>query len=210
MRPTVFIFTCEHASNKIPAAYAKHFAGRDRWLRSHRGWDPGAVLMARACARAFAVPLIEGKYSRLLVDLNRTENHAEIFSSVTERFSAKERERLLRGYHRKHWDKVYSLVGKEIQRGNKVVHIGFHSFTPVRNGVKRTTDIGLLFDPKRKSEALLADQWKRLLDRSTSFVTKKNYPYKGTGNGLISSLRGVYPDSRYAGIELEVNQRFFR
>jgi hypothetical protein len=37
-----------------------------------------------------------------------------------------------------------------------------------------------------------------------------NYPYRGTADGLPTTLRRAHPDARYAGIEIEVNQRFPR
>ena len=37
----------------------------------------------------------------------------------------------------------------------------------------------------------------------------RNRPYRGTADGLTTALRSRYLPSRYFGIELEVNQRFF-
>jgi hypothetical protein len=35
-----------------------------------------------------------------------------------------------------------------------------------------------------------------------------NKPYLGIDDGLTTYLRTIYPDSRYAGIEIEINQKF--
>jgi hypothetical protein len=35
-----------------------------------------------------------------------------------------------------------------------------------------------------------------------------NKPYLGIDDGLTTYLRTVYPDSHYAGIEIEINQKF--
>src|SRR4030081_1301042 len=63
-----FIITCEHGGNRIPAPYRRLFRGRRVLLDSHRGYDPGALVMARALARAFRAPLVTSTISRLLVD----------------------------------------------------------------------------------------------------------------------------------------------
>jgi hypothetical protein len=35
---------------------------------------------------------------------------------------------------------------------------------------------------------------------------RRNYPYRGRGDGLTAALRRRHPDAAYVGIELEVNQ----
>jgi hypothetical protein len=37
---------------------------------------------------------------------------------------------------------------------------------------------------------------------------RRNQPYRGRSDGLASLLRSRHADTAYAGIELEVNQRF--
>lgn len=37
---------------------------------------------------------------------------------------------------------------------------------------------------------------------------RRNYPYAGKADGLTSHLRQRFPSNVYAGIEVEVNQRF--
>jgi predicted N-formylglutamate amidohydrolase len=84
-----------------------------------------------------------------------------------------------------------------------------HSFTPVFYGVERQAEIGLLYDPRRSNERLFCAEWRNLLQRSSSnnlFRVRMNYPYKGTADGFITSLRKIFSNSYYIGIELEVNQ----
>jgi N-formylglutamate amidohydrolase len=75
-----FLITCEHGGNRIPAPYRRLFRGRRALLDSHRGYDPGALAMARAMARAFRAPLVTSTISRLLIDLNRSIGHPHLFS----------------------------------------------------------------------------------------------------------------------------------
>jgi hypothetical protein len=37
---------------------------------------------------------------------------------------------------------------------------------------------------------------------------RRNYPYRGYADGLTTWLRKRYPDPAYAGIELEINQKY--
>src|SRR5262249_32629524 len=72
--PAHCIVTCEHASNRVPSAYGTLGLARRR-LQEHIAWDPGAAIMARLLAWRIGCPLHLGRWSRLLVDLNRTAGH---------------------------------------------------------------------------------------------------------------------------------------
>lgn len=65
------IVTCEHGGNHIPVRYAALFAAAGDVLKTHRGWDPGALPLARRFAKTLGTPLFFSTTSRLLVDLNR-------------------------------------------------------------------------------------------------------------------------------------------
>jgi len=67
-----FIITCEHGGNRIPASYRQLFRGQRALLDSHRGYDPGALVMATTLAGTFRAPLVASTTSRLLIDLNRS------------------------------------------------------------------------------------------------------------------------------------------
>ena len=63
------IITCEHGGCEVPALYAPLFAGHEALLQTHRGWDMGALALARELARAFNAPLFSATTTRLLIDL---------------------------------------------------------------------------------------------------------------------------------------------
>jgi predicted N-formylglutamate amidohydrolase len=178
-----FFFSCEHASNKIPPAYASLFVGHAALLKSHRGWDPGALELAQFLARAFRAPIVTGRYSRLLVDLNRTEGHSAAFSTLSR---AAGKEKILRQIHRPYGRKVRQILSRK----KNTIHIGVHSFTPVMKGHVRSTDIGLLYDPALAAENKFCRAMQSSLRNSLSLAVHRNLPYRGTGNGLINSLRG--------------------
>jgi predicted N-formylglutamate amidohydrolase len=94
-------------------------------------------------------------------------------------------------------------------KGAAIVHLGIHSFTPVLNGKPRNTDIGILYDPARPQERVYANVIKNEIKRLYPHMKVRfNYPYKGTSDGLTTSLRKKF-GSRYVGIEIEINQKFF-
>src|SRR5688500_4394437 len=70
-RPSTVVITCEHASQHVPRALRGLGLPR-AVLRSHEGRDPGALPVAGALARALGAPLLAGKWSRLVADLNRS------------------------------------------------------------------------------------------------------------------------------------------
>jgi predicted N-formylglutamate amidohydrolase len=209
-RPLVLV-TCEHGGNRIPPRYRRWFEGRERLLASHRGYDPGALPMAHSLARALGAPLIAATVSRLLIELNRSPRHRQLFSSVICRAPEAVRHELVERYYLPYRTAVTQWIERRLAQGWRVLHISSHSFTPVFHGVRRQADVGLLYDPTRALEADLCVLWRRaLLERAPGWEVRRNYPYQGTSDGLTTALRRSFPPSRYAGIELELNQCFVR
>ncbi len=202
-----FLITCEHGGNRIPAPYRRLFRGHRTLLDSHRGYDPGALVMARQLARAFRAPLVTSTISRLVVDLNRSIGHPQLFSAATRGAPATLRAEIVEQHYLPYRTKVERLVSRSVARARRVIHISSHSFTPELDGRVRRADVGLLYDPARHGEAELCARWKASLAQlAPEFRVRRNYPYAGKGDGLTSHLRRLFPPSAYVGIELEVNQ----
>jgi predicted N-formylglutamate amidohydrolase len=202
-----YLITCEHGGNRIPAPYRRLFSGQGALLATHRGYDPGALVMARALARAFAAPLVSSTVSRLLIDLNRSIGHPRLFSAATRAAPAQARAAIVEQYYRPYRGEVERRVRQAVSRGRRVVHISSHSFTPELDGKVRNADVGLLYHPGRAGEAELCARWKASLASSAPPLrVRRNYPYAGKGDGLTSTLRLCFPPGAYVGIELEVNQ----
>lgn len=213
------ILTCEHASNQLPAAFKK--AVPTEVLKTHRAYDIGAQAVFRKLVR-FAKPefCCEAKFSRLFVDLNRTITNKSAFSDYykvlenRDKAAAEKAKVQATAYWKEYREKIESFVAAAIRSaGNKgatIVHLGIHSFTPVLNGKVRNTDIGILYDPARPQERAYAqvikDEIKRLYP---AMKVRFNYPYKGTSDGLTTTVRKKF-GPRYVGIEIEINQKFFK
>jgi predicted N-formylglutamate amidohydrolase len=202
-RPTFLLITCEHGGCRIPKAYRGLFAGAAETLRSHRGWDPGALTLARFLADDIAAPLIFSTTSRLLVELNRSEDHPQLFSEFTRGLSDAEKTGLRARHYLPYRDTVRRTLAHATHAGERALHLSIHSFTPRLGDEIRTVEAGILFDPARPSEAALADWWLPRL-RAGNLDARPNEPYQGTDDGLTTTLRTHFPAHRYAGLELEV------
>jgi predicted N-formylglutamate amidohydrolase len=202
------VITCEHGGNRIPAPYRDLFHTHRALLDSHRGYDPGALIMARALATAFAAPLVTATVSRLLVDLNRSVGHPRLHYDPIRRSPAELRQRILEHHYRPFRAEAERLVMQAITDHGRVIHLSSHSFTPELDGKLRHADIGLLYDPARPGEADLCERWKASLKACAPDLTvRRNYPYAGKGDGLTAWFRRRLPPDAYVGIELEINQK---
>jgi predicted N-formylglutamate amidohydrolase len=204
---TFIVITCEHGGNRIPPEYARCFRGWRRILDSHRGYDAGALVMARQLAGALDAPLASATVSRLLIDLNRSLNNRDVWSQATRTLPADVQQRIIRRYYAPYRQRVAALVSGAIQAGRRVVHISSHSFTPSLDGHVRTADVGLLYDPRRAGETVLAGAWKSAFTTAAPELrVRRNYPYEGKNDGITSSFRRRFDANRYVGIEIEINQ----
>ena len=207
-RTTFLLITCEHGGNRIPVPYQPLFAGRKALLDSHRGYDPGALNMARQLAHHFRAPLVYATVSRLLVDLNRSIGHRALFSDATRSLSRAERTRIIARHYAPYRAEVEALVANAVAAGQRVVHISSHSFTPILDGCVRNADIGLLYDPARPGERALCGAWDTALTAAIAPLrVRRNYPYQGRNDGLTLRLRRQHAAARYVGVELEINQK---
>jgi predicted N-formylglutamate amidohydrolase len=201
------LLTCEHGGNRIPSAYAHLFRGAARVLATHRGWDPGALTLARLLERKLRRPLHAVTWSRLFVEANRTPTNRRIWSKFTKDLPKAERDRILERWWRPHREGVEDAVARDVARGHRIVHIAVHSFTPELGGEVRNAEVGLLYDSRRKREAALCRRWAAILRRlDPTLRVRFNYPYDGAADGLSTWLRKRHPESRYLGVELELNQ----
>jgi len=197
------LVTCEHASNAV-TRHGAAFRADPAVLHTHRAWDPGAALLARELATACDAPLHEGKFTRLLIDLNRRESSKAAFSTFTPDAA---RESLLE-FHRE-WRAAVLADAMRLAKQGRLLHLSCHSFTPELHGEVRNAEIGLLYDPRRALEKRTADAWHVALREALPATrVRRNYPYKGISDGVTSWLRRELLLARYAGFELELNQDF--
>lgn len=208
--PVQYIISCEHGGNQIPDTYLPLFRDHEALLNSHRGFDLGALQLAKAIAEHLDASLFTATTSRLLVDLNRSVSHPHLFSEVTRCLPLNAKQEILTRYYHPYRSQVEASILKAIQLGKRVIHISAHSFTPILKGKLRTADIGLLYDSTKYAERTLCFYWKKYLkENAANLRIRRNYPYSGKSDGFTTYLRRRFPMDKYAGIELEINQQYF-
>lgn len=203
------VVSCEHGGNFIPARYRALFAGQDSLLKSHRGYDPGALVLARELSKRLDCPLFYSHVSRLLVELNRSPHHPSLFSIVSRELDDTERTRVLQHYYAPHRKAVAAALRRALRKAGDVLHLSVHTFTPVLDGAARKADVGLLYDPGRLGERRFCHEWRASIRaRNEILRVRRNYPYLGKADGFTTWLRRELDTPRYVGVELEVNQGF--
>ncbi|MGJ5643446.1 N-formylglutamate amidohydrolase [Formosa sp. S-31] len=201
------VLTCEHGGCNIPGRFAYLFDQAGDILQSHRGYDMGALDLFE-----YLKPLSEfSKYSetsRLLIELNRSLHHKNLFSEFTKPLSKSDKSELILTYYNSYRNSIEDYISEEIQQGNSILHISVHSFTPILNNNFRNCDVGLLYAPEKTNESLFCKTLKTNLTLiNPELKVRYNYPYLGTADGFTTYLRKTFK-TNYSGIELEVNQKF--
>ncbi|EGV44662.1 N-formylglutamate amidohydrolase [Bizionia argentinensis JUB59] len=200
------VLTCEHGGNDVPTAYQSLFINAENILNSHRGYDLGALDLFKAL-----IPLSDfSKYSttsRLLIELNRSLHHNNLFSEFSRNISKAAKQTIINEFYKPYRDSIESEISKCINQGEIVLHISVHSFTPIWNNKERLTDIGLLYDSKIYEEKQFCKILKAELLKRSAFKIRYNQPYLGKSDGFTSYLRKQFPN-KYIGVEVEINQKF--
>ena len=201
-----FVLSCEHGGNEIPAEFQFLFNGNESMLNSHRGYDLGALDVFR-----FLKPLADFSefqtVSHLLIEMNRSLHHRNLFSEFSKTLASREKEYLLKTYYFPYREKIEQKIQEFIQNKEEVFHLSIHSFTPKLNEETRNADIGLLYDPGRISEKAICKTLKTQLKKELPrFKIRLNSPYLGISDGFTTSLRKRFSE-KYMGVELEINQK---
>jgi predicted N-formylglutamate amidohydrolase len=200
------ILTCEHAGNQVPDEYKSLFENQDEVLQSHRGWDPGAWLLANFLSKKLEAPIFGCLTTRLLIEANRSVDNVQLFSEFTSSLKEEAKEKLIQEIYKPYRDQVQKAIDGMIK---PVLHLSIHSFTPIWDNQERKVDIGILFDPSQDSEASFSNRLKENLQRNLpGYLICFNEPYKGTDDGITTWMRKKYKNEVYTGIEIEVNQKF--
>ena len=188
------LLSCEHGGNLVPEPYQALFAGQDDLLNSHRGYDIGIEPFARRLATELKAPLHLAQVTRLLVELNRSTGHQALFSAISRELNPADRRSLLKQHYLPYRAAILQEIEEMLARHFRVCHISLHSFTPELHGELRNADIGLLYDPQRPLEKQFCLTWQKTIEnRNENWRVRRNYPYRGAADGLITQLRRRFP-----------------
>ncbi|MFT4804295.1 MAG: putative N-formylglutamate amidohydrolase [Psychroserpens sp.] len=200
------ILTCEHGGNKIPNEYVYLFQENQKVLETHRGFDLGA-LDTFDYLKSLSDYSKASTTSRLLIELNRSLHHSQLFSEYSNKLSVIQKNQITSTYYHPYRHEVSSIISNFISKGDTVLHLSIHSFTPTLKNIKRECDIGLLYDPKKPSEKLFSALLKsKIKAKNHNLKMRFNYPYLGKSDGFTTYLRRQFK-MNYTGIEIEINQK---
>lgn len=146
-------FLCDHASNAIPGQLGTLGLPPEQ-LDTHIAYDIGAAELTRFLAREFGCRAILGRWSRLVVDLNRGDDDPTVVAKLSDR-------RIILGnahldhaaiqariavFHAPYHERITAEIDAGLSRGIVPVLVSMHSFTPVWRGFPRPWHIGVLWD----------------------------------------------------------------
>lgn len=204
-----YLLSCEHGGNSVPDGYESLFEPTKEVLTTHKGWDIGALSIARILSDRLALPLFYQEITRLLVEANRSLNSPQLFSDYTNALSNSQKQRIVEQYWLPYREQTEQFISAEIEKGQQVVHLSVHSFTPVWEGKVRNVEVGLLYDDELENETRWCAEFEEELRKeSWDLAIGHNEPYQGKEDGFTTYLRAVYDPEVYLGIELEISQKF--
>jgi predicted N-formylglutamate amidohydrolase len=176
------LFLCDHASNAVPEHLATLGLPAGEFA-THIAHDIGAAELTRALADRFGAPAILGRWSRLVVDLNRGSDDPTVVMKLSDgRIIPGNRtldphavaERVAT-YHAPYHEAIAARIRDRLARNVVPVLVSIHSFTPVWRGRPRPWHIGILWD----RDGRLAQPLLQRLQRERDIVVGNNEPYSG-------------------------------
>jgi len=184
------IFLCDHAANALPEAAGTLGLPPDL-LATHIAYDIGAAVVVRSLAAQFASTAILGRWSRLLIDLNRGEDDPTLVMKLSDGsiiagnrdVGPDEIARRIAQFHAPYHAAVAAAIAASPR---PPVLVSVHSFTPVWKGYRRPWEVGVLWHHDgRLALPLMA----RLT--AAGFMVGDNEPYAGALEGDTLNRHGL-------------------
>lgn len=178
---TGLILLCDHAANALPAAFGT-LGLAPALMATHIAYDIGAAEVTADLAARFGAPAVLGRWSRLLVDLNRGDDDPTLVMKLSDgaiipgnrRAGPAEIARRIRDFHAPYHAAITAEIARSRSAGIVPVLVSLHSFTPAWKGRVRPWQIGILWDRDgRLARPLMA----RLGE--AGFIVGDNEPYSG-------------------------------
>ena len=195
------LLLCDHASNALPPGFGT--LGLEAGLfATHIAYDIGAAAVTRALADAYGAPALLGRWSRLLIDLNRGAEDPTLVMKLSDgsiipgnrEADAEEVSRRIAQFHAPY----HAAITGELDRiGPDAVVISLHSFTPSWKTVPRIWEVGILYD---RDTRLSAPLMTRLAE--AGFTVGDNEPYTGALEGDTLYTHGTMRNLPHVLIEM--------
>ncbi|MEM7445301.1 MAG: N-formylglutamate amidohydrolase [Pseudomonadota bacterium] len=141
------VFVCEHAGRIVPNRL-KNLGVVPGVLNSHRGWDIGAVDVARQLASLLDAPLVLQRYSRLVIDSNRPPNSVASIPEISDGETIPGNVGLSLAAREARIEEIFAPMDRAIdelfEAEPRRAGLSIHSFTPNLGGLPRPWHAGFL------------------------------------------------------------------
>lgn len=206
---SLFLLLGDHAGNLVPERLGTLGLAPGN-LGRHIALDIGVSDLGRGLATSLDAPFVEQRYSRLMVDCNRSIDAADRMARVSDRTPipgnmqldaagiARRNAEIFEPYHAE----IAQILDHRAALGEETVLVSLHSFTPTWNGQSRPWDIGVLHDggDTRFAHAVL-----RALQIRSPWCVGDNVPYRMDRTDFTVPRHAYGRGLGY--VEIEVNQR---
>ena len=197
-----FVLVCEHASNYIPPVFDQ-LGLKESATEAHIAWDPGARSVADFLSEKLNSPLVVSCVSRLIYDCNRPPEAESAVPTTSAGIEIPGNMGLDEGARQARTGFVYepfrdALAGI-VEGDDTAILVTIHSFTPVYQGVARSTELGIIHD----SDDRLAEALARVLKEETEYKIRLNDPY-GPEDGVTHNLKLHGVANRLLNVMIEI------
>lgn len=175
-----FLLTSDHYGRVLPRALGDLGVAESELVR-HIAWDIGVAGVAERLAKVLDAHLIAQRYSRLVIDCNRSPGVASSIpeiseatriprnEDITEGERAARRREIFEPYHHR----INAAIDRRLHDKRPTVLVSLHSFTPVYAGVARPWHIGALYN----RDTVLPQLLLKHLREEGDLVVGDNEPY---------------------------------
>ena len=175
-----FLLTSDHYGRILPRALGDLGISESELTR-HIGWDIGIAGVAERMAKMLNAHLIAQRYSRLVIDCNRSPEVASSIPVISEATAipgnegisdgerAARRREIFEPYHRR----IDAAIDRRLHDTRPTVLVSLHSFTPVYAGVARPWHIAALYN----RDTVLPQLLLKHLRAEGDLVVGDNEPY---------------------------------
>lgn len=200
------LFVCDHAGREVPPAYRALGLLQDAFDR-HIAFDIGAAEVTKLLAKEFNAPALFGRYSRLLIDLNRASDDPTLVMPVSDGMiitgnagiGADEIAKRIANFHAPYHRAIKGQIAAQRATGKPPALVSVHSFTPVWKGAPRPWHLAVLSSPKDRR---LSDLILKQLRSQPGLVIGDNEPYSGDLKGDTLDQHGLQEALPHALIEI--------
>ena len=194
------LIIADHASNYVPKDNNK-LGLPDSFLGQHIAFDIGVKELSLDLSNRLKCRVIQGKYSRLLIDLNRDIDDPTVIPEIVDRKIIPGNIGLSKSELRLRVKKIYNKYHHEINRTikNKKVKVilSLHSFNPIFKNKRRLLEFGILSNEDKNLSSIIIEQLKL-----QKLNVGDNKPYRGNLIGDSMYRHGLSNKLPHALIEV--------